>query len=771
MQQLHNIYDTRLDRFEKDLGLLEDLMKRPSSNNGFQAKKSLLDLAKKAKRSHPENYPELVESTSKVLPGVDVDKASWIDYWQEVENVVSKEVPDEKTKGGKGEKIYPQIVTDKYIDTVVDGGVSGILANLRNTLRELVDGIRKRLENVPAKLREQIMSGKKGIFKQTDPSIETYLDWYDNANLNLGGEIEEQLKVDPAERSKLVEVLHIKRLFEKGKDPYMGLEEFLKTMMEQIQEILKKVQDKPDDKSVPKDALKNFIQTETQFINGIRNTVAQDLTVSSEQTKKLTDLLRRLETQAETVNSNQVSYLQSSGNVQLIAQSESKSKDLPTPTGKSASSGTSYSSTTTPRLGDRDVSDERRQLDALMARDAPSILSRRAKPQAMQAYLDQLKRFLGKSKESGALQMEEMVLRNAEQSLKRANDDIAELKKQATQGSSSQLSGGADAETSAPSSAVDPDEVARTVREIGSKKKALMTGLIKNLKGVFDDYARTHADFALRDHRDGLRYMMYWRNISLGDEEAKKTLKEYFEKLTDLVKLVDEQTGKMRETYRRAVTGSAKDDFPELARWGDGMPSDAQEEITARLGELDDHLEDVRRDTIYLYEGNGLSIYSVITSVPFLLMYAIKLLRMLFAWAALHFSEHVFQLWYVRVAFGQNRDPPNPAYMIVLFVLIDMAMNVALLAVMYLMRTMFSTPTGTFPIDDTFIFAFVVDYACTTLAIFAIAAVVAHVVRTKKYFRYRYEGERGIRALQMMTLYVSIIVLLLPFFRLAPTRM
>jgi len=138
----------------------------------------------------------------------------------------------------------------------------------------------------------------------------------------------------------------------------------------------------------------------------------------------------------------------------------------------------------------------------------------------------------------------------------------------------------------------------------------------------------------------------------------------------------------------------------------------------------------------------------------------------LFAWAALHFSEHLFQLWYAQAVYGRNSDPPDPLVMIGLFLGIDMAMNVALMATLFLLRSLFATEGGNFPVDDTFLKAYVVDYLCVTLAVFVIAAVLAQVIKTKKYFRYRYEGDRGIRALQTMTFYVVIIMLLLPFFRL-----
>ncbi|MFB6197955.1 MAG: hypothetical protein ABEI52_06770, partial [Halobacteriaceae archaeon] len=59
-----------------------------------------------------------------------------------------------------------------------------------------------------------------------------------------------------------------------------------------------------------------------------------------------------------------------------------------------------------------------------------------------------------------------------------------------------------------------------------------------------------------------------------------------------------------------------------------------------------------------------------------------------------------------------------------------------------------------------------IDYLFSTITIFSLAAIVAEVVQKKKYFRFRYEGERGVRALSTMVFYTSLITLFVPFYRL-----
>jgi hypothetical protein len=55
----------------------------------------------------------------------------------------------------------------------------------------------------------------------------------------------------------------------------------------------------------------------------------------------------------------------------------------------------------------------------------------------------------------------------------------------------------------------------------------------------------------------------------------------------------------------------------------------------------------------------------------------------------------------------------------------------------------------------------------SSLVVFAVAVIIGQVIKRKKYFRYKYEGDRGIRAMQQMVMYVYNVLLFVPFFRLA----
>ena len=111
--------------------------------------------------------------------------------------------------------------------------------------------------------------------------------------------------------------------------------------------------------------------------------------------------------------------------------------------------------------------------------------------------------------------------------------------------------------------------------------------------------------------------------------------------------------------------------------------------------------------------------------------------------------------------------PPHPALLVAMMLGLDAALHAIVLAVLFTAKGIFKAPDNDFPIDGALITLFGVDYALVTFAIGALALVIAAVVRSKKYFRYKYEGERGIRAMREMVFYVYCVMTPIPFYRVA----
>lgn len=676
-------------------------------------------------------------------------KEDWVRLWGSSNSVTEDSVAGRFTafintnkslKGLNSFEKYEDEVNKPLEDTFTQ--IEGIIKTVRNKIDE-------KLQNVP----DTYKATEGGKAKKIDPSeagsLRTYMEWYNAPNA-----LPEDLRIDEKTAS-MMDVLRTGYLYKSHDDPLRGFTKFLQDSQGEFLDFLRR--SAGDEKNIPSQSLNAIISDITKLTNFVNSVPFEDIDTSESEKKAAFSLLSNLVSSTERLRDRQASHIQSLGKVPKGAEPSRDTKEASSSGKTSPSSSSGIAGQIKSSLGfsnSRDKpSDERRNLDAMMANDAPQILSREVSGDALKMYSDQLTRFLNRLKEANPLlRIESSVLKDTDDNLKKANDDIQRMREQPQPSSD-------DAKSTA-----GPGETQFRIEQVGKRKKELMMGMLNVIKSQIDDYEKIHEDFALKQHRDGLRYMLYWRDIQV-DENARKMISEYFDQIKKIIQLIDEQTQKARVEYTSALQGSPEK-FENLAKWSSGVPADDYDAVLSKINSVNDHMEDMRSDVMQLYEGDGQPVSNAVLAAPFLIMYFIKLLRILFVWASLHFAEHVFQLWYARTVYGKNEDPPSPVTMIGIFLLIDMTMNLSLMAILFVVMKMFDTSSGRFPINASFLKAYAVDYLCVTAALFVITAVIAQVVQTKKYFRYRYEGDRGIRALQTISFYVAVVLLLIPFFRM-----
>jgi hypothetical protein len=97
---------------------------------------------------------------------------------------------------------------------------------------------------------------------------------------------------------------------------------------------------------------------------------------------------------------------------------------------------------------------------------------------------------------------------------------------------------------------------------------------------------------------------------------------------------------------------------------------------------------------------------------------------------------------------------------------LDAALHAAVAVALLSASHVFKTEDNSFPVDGSLVSAWALDWAAATAAVAVLALLLGSVVQSKKYFRYKYEGERGIRALRDMIFYVYCVTVPVPFFRL-----
>jgi len=302
------------------------------------------------------------------------------------------------------------------------------------------------------------------------------------------------------------------------------------------------------------------------------------------------------------------------------------------------------------------------------------------------------------------------------------------------------------------------------IHNVDKEVEDIMKGVLRNTRLVCDSYFETLARFFTTKFRRGFFYMNYW------DRKVKSVDTIRYQ---NIIKDIDETVVKNVKEVREAIrltTSATSDDLSgseDLSKWTQIVESvEAMKKGSMYLDRTGEVLTTLRADVKNLLLGKGLPLRMALLRSPLLLMYLTKVARIFFVWAALHFAERVFHMWYVRRVYGQGKTPPKPLGLVGLFIAFEAVMTILLLVVFLAIWRMAGDGPGYFPINASFIKAFLVDYVFSTLCVFAVAAVIATVVQKKKYFRYKYEGERGIRAMSTMIFYVALVLLLVPYFRL-----
>lgn len=146
-----------------------------------------------------------------------------------------------------------------------------------------------------------------------------------------------------------------------------------------------------------------------------------------------------------------------------------------------------------------------------------------------------------------------------------------------------------------------------------------------------------------------------------------------------------------------------------------------------------------------------------------LLLYGLKSVRVFFIWFALYITSQIMQNMYVANVFANNVDPPSLLKFVLIFVGVEVSMLLVLLIILYLSKYMFDG-LPSFPLSTQLLGLFVFDAAIVTVVLSVLGLVMASIMKKKKYFRYKTDGLRAIRALQEMMLYVGVLIAQTPFF-------
>lgn len=113
---------------------------------------------------------------------------------------------------------------------------------------------------------------------------------------------------------------------------------------------------------------------------------------------------------------------------------------------------------------------------------------------------------------------------------------------------------------------------------------------------------------------------------------------------------------------------------------------------------------------------------------------------------------------YLDNVLGNNEDPPDLMNFVWLFILTDFILSVGVVLIMKLLEHM-----EVFGKDTSFIRHYLIDYALSTAVFACVGSILTSYMQNKKYFLYRDDGLRAIRALQDMLFYFGIIIVMIPY--------
>tara|TARA_B110000238_G_C15894346_1_gene339118 strand:- start:51 stop:419 length:369 start_codon:yes stop_codon:yes gene_type:complete len=107
-----------------------------------------------------------------------------------------------------------------------------------------------------------------------------------------------------------------------------------------------------------------------------------------------------------------------------------------------------------------------------------------------------------------------------------------------------------------------------------------------------------------------------------------------------------------------------------------------------------------------------------------------------------------------------GRDPPPLNYQIYLFIVIDVLLNLFLIGFVW---GVVQIRDG---IDNTTTRDYVIQYVVSLIVIVIISLIISLVMYDKKYFLYKDDGLRGIRALQIILFRSGAVISLIPFYKI-----
>ncbi len=146
----------------------------------------------------------------------------------------------------------------------------------------------------------------------------------------------------------------------------------------------------------------------------------------------------------------------------------------------------------------------------------------------------------------------------------------------------------------------------------------------------------------------------------------------------------------------------------------------------------------------------------------FMVYVGFKVLRLAFSYAALMIAKNFTAQIYMEKVLVNGENPPQLSNLIFLSLVTEAVMSMIFMALLYAVDAQFELNLAN---DETNIFTeFILpDYIISVIMTFAYGSVVASKMYQKKYFLYKDDGLRAIRALSEMMFSMAVINAIVPW--------
>lgn len=152
-----------------------------------------------------------------------------------------------------------------------------------------------------------------------------------------------------------------------------------------------------------------------------------------------------------------------------------------------------------------------------------------------------------------------------------------------------------------------------------------------------------------------------------------------------------------------------------------------------------------------------------------------KLIRILTLWTAVFFTDKIFQDKFINQVYydiqneNSDRRYPNLHHFIWVVILIDMVLFGLILlasfsAAMFVEKT---SMNSMFVIDTQLLRLIFIDFLMSIIVIFVLGYILADTIQKMHQLRFKDVGIRGIRAYSTLIIFVNIVVMLIPYYKIA----